>query len=137
MGIFDFLESAGKKVGKFFDLANEVTKLGIEIDTPEISHDNGVVTVSGKVKSQEDREKVILALGNVEGVNQVIDSLEVMNPEEEADFYTVKPGDSLSKIAKECYGNAMKYMEIFEANKPLLEAPEKIYPGQVLRIPKA
>ena len=44
-------------------------------------------------------------------------------------------GDSLSKIAKEHYGNAMKYPVIFEANKPMLEHPDKIYPGQVLRIP--
>ena len=44
-------------------------------------------------------------------------------------------GDTLSKIAKQHYGNAMKYPVIFEANKPMLEHPDKIYPGQVLRIP--
>ena len=58
-------------------------------------------------------------------------------PEAEADFYTVKAGDSLSKIAKEYYGDAMKYPAIFEANKPMLKDPDKIYPGQVLRIPRA
>ncbi len=50
-------------------------------------------------------------------------------------MYTVNPGDSLSKIAKAHYGNAMKYTVIFEANTPMLEDPNKIYPSQVLRIP--
>jgi len=50
-------------------------------------------------------------------------------------MYTVKSGDSLSKIAKAHYGDAMKYPVIFEANKPQLTDPDKIYPGQVLRIP--
>ena len=44
-------------------------------------------------------------------------------------------GDTLSKIAKEMYGDANKYPVIFEANKPMLKDPDKIYPGQVLRIP--
>ena len=50
-------------------------------------------------------------------------------------FYTVKSGDTLSKIAKEFYGEANKYNQIFEANKPMLKDPDKIYPGQMLRIP--
>ena len=54
----------------------------------------------------------------------------------ESRFYTVKSGDSLSKIAKEMYGNANDYMKIFDANKPMLSDPNKIYPGQVLRIPQ-
>ena len=53
----------------------------------------------------------------------------------ESKTYTVKPGDTLSKIAKEFYGEANKYNQIFEANKPMLKDPDKIYPGQVLRIP--
>jgi nucleoid-associated protein YgaU len=54
----------------------------------------------------------------------------------QATFYTVQKGDSLSKIAKEHYGDAMKYPAIFEANKPMLADPDKIYPGQVLRLPE-
>ena len=53
----------------------------------------------------------------------------------EAQFHTVVSGDSLSKIAKHFYGDPMKYPVIFEANKPMLADPDKIYPGQVLRIP--
>jgi nucleoid-associated protein YgaU len=54
----------------------------------------------------------------------------------EAVFYTVKSGDTLSKIASEHYGSASKYPTIFEANRPMLSDPDKIYPGQVLRIPE-
>jgi nucleoid-associated protein YgaU len=60
-------------------------------------------------------------------------------PEEEtpsSQFYTVESGDTLGAIAKQFYGNAGKYMVIFEANRPMLEDPNKIYPGQVLRIPQ-
>jgi nucleoid-associated protein YgaU len=49
--------------------------------------------------------------------------------------YTVKAGDTLSKIAKEHFGNANDYMKIFEANRDQLSDPDKIKPGQVLKIP--
>ncbi len=95
------------------------------------------VTVTGKVPTQEVREKVILVLGNTAGIAQVDDRLEVERKEPEAQFYTVKSGDTLGKIAKQVYGNAGKYPTIFEANRPMLQNPDKIYPGQVLRIPAA
>ena len=50
--------------------------------------------------------------------------------------YTVKPGDTLSKIAKEMFGDANAYNEIFEANRDQLNDPNKIKPGQVLKIPQ-
>ena len=93
------------------------------------------VVLSGMAASQADREKAVLAAGNVQHVAQVDDQLSVAMPESESRFYTVKSGDTLSKIAKEMYGNANDYNKIFEANKPLLSDPNKIYPGQVLRIP--
>ena len=77
----------------------------------------------------------MLALGNVEGIGSVDSQLNILNPEPEAKFYTVESGDSLSKISKEMYGDPMKYQQIFEANQPMLTHPDKIYPGQVLRIP--
>jgi nucleoid-associated protein YgaU len=55
---------------------------------------------------------------------------------EEPVFHTVVKGDTLSAIAKKTLGNANRYPEIFEANKPMLKHPDKIYPGQMLRIPK-
>jgi nucleoid-associated protein YgaU len=101
-----------------------------------VRFESGVCYVGGTVASQEDREKVILACGNVVGVARVEDSIEVENPKPGATLYTVQSGDTLSKIAKAHYGDASKYPVIFEANRPLLEDPDKIYPGQVLRIPK-
>src|SRR5262249_2182580 len=82
-------------------------------------------------------EKVVLAVGNVEGIARVEDRLEGSNPQPEARYYTVVKGDTLSKIARAQYGEANKYPQIFEANKPMLKDPDKIYPGQVLRIPRA
>ncbi len=57
------------------------------------------------------------------------------DPGPESAYREVKSGDTLSKIAKEAYGDANAYMQIFEANKPMLSNPDKIYPGQMLRIP--
>ena len=50
-------------------------------------------------------------------------------------FHTVKKGENLSAIAKHYLGDAGRYREIFEANRPMLSDPDKIYPGQSLRIP--
>lgn len=95
------------------------------------------VTVSGTAADQATREKILVAAGNVRGVEKVEDRLTVEKPEAEGQFHTVKSGDTLSAIAKTYYGDANKYPRIFEANKPMLTHPDKIYPGQVLRIPPA
>lgn len=116
-----------------------VSSLGFEIEALHISVDDDKATISGTAQNDEIREKVILAIGNVEGIASVDDQMEVevaaRNVTANSQFHTVVSGDSLSKIAKQYYGNAMKYPAIFEANKPMLESPDKIYPGQVLRIP--
>lgn len=96
---------------------------------------SGAVSVSGKAPDQATREKIILAAGNVAGVSKVNDNMTVDKSEPQAQFYTVVSGDTLSKIAKKFYGDANKYPQIFEANKPMLTHPDKIYPGQNLRIP--
>ena len=95
----------------------------------------GTVSVAGEAADQATREKVILCCGNVHGVTQVDDALTVATASEESRWYTVVRGDTLSAIAKTQYGNANDYPKIFEANKPMLTHPDKIYPGQVLRIP--
>ena len=96
---------------------------------------SSTVSVAGVVADQATREKVLLCCGNVDGVEHVNDGLTVTNAEPEAQFHTVVRGDTLSAIAKTYYGNANSYMKIFEANKPMLGHPDKIYPGQKLRIP--
>ena len=95
------------------------------------------VILRGRVPDQPTRERAIIATGNNRGVAEVEDQLEVeeQTPRPQSTMYTVKSGDTLSKIAKAHYGDPMKYPVIFEANKPMLKDPDEIYPGQVLRIP--
>jgi nucleoid-associated protein YgaU len=93
--------------------------------------------VAGTAVDQATREKTVLCCGNVTGVSDVHDLLAVKEPADESKYHEVKRGDTLSAIAKTHYGNANAYPQIFEANKPMLSHPDKIYPGQVLRIPPA
>jgi nucleoid-associated protein YgaU len=120
-------------------LRQQIDTLGVTVDGLDVSFQDPVATVRGNVKSQKDKELVLLGIGNTPGVGQVDDQLSVAAAAP-ADvpavvFYTVKKGDTLSAIAKAQYGNANKYPVIFDANKPMLKDPDKIYPGQVLRIP--
>jgi nucleoid-associated protein YgaU len=96
---------------------------------------NATVTVYGVAPDQATMEKIVLCCGNVAGVAKVNNMMSVDRSEPEAKYYTVVSGDNLSKISKAQYGDPNKYMKIFEANKPMLKDPDKIYPGQVLRIP--
>jgi nucleoid-associated protein YgaU len=116
-------------------LAGVVSGLELEVQDLAVTYSDNVATVSGQVQTNEVREKIILALGNISEVGSVDDQLEVLNPEPEAVFYVVQKGDSLSKIAKEHYGDFKSYTRIFEANRPMLSDPDLIYPGQTLRIP--
>jgi nucleoid-associated protein YgaU len=118
-------------------IENYINTLGLTVTALTVTFDGAtnIAKVYGIAKDQATKEKVILAAGNVHGVAGVDDNMTVDLSEPEAKFYTVAKGDTLSKIAKEFYGNANAYMKIFEANKPMLSHPDKIYPGQSLRIP--
>ena len=118
-------------------IATYVNTQGLKVDTLAVGFDGatGTVTVSGQAPDQATKEKVLLCCGNVQHVVAVDDQLTVAKAEPEAQYYTVVKGDTLSKVAKEFYGNANKYPVIFEANRPMLSHPDKIYPGQVLRVP--
>lgn len=151
MGLFSFIKNAGKKVFgmkedeapaeekaglKASALLAHVQELGLPFKSLKISltADNTVV-LAGEVENQADSEKIVLAVGNVDGVETVDNNMTVEIAEPEARYHTVVEGDWLSKIAKTYYDDAMKYDVIFEANKPMLQDPDEIYPGQVLRIP--
>lgn len=143
MGMFDFIKDIGASIfGKGKNEAQEIEKLlktdlGDRIKNLKVQFDDGIVTLSGSCDSYATKEKAVLLAGNIKGVAQVNDEgLLSPPPEEQTEFYTVKSGDSLSKIAKKYYGNAMKYPVIFEANREVIKDPDLIYPGQVLRIPK-
>jgi nucleoid-associated protein YgaU len=153
MGIFSFLSGVGEKLAGAPDdkaaeqawrqaaLKNVPAKLGLPATDFAVALNGEVAVLTGKVASREIAEKIVLAIGNTAGVGSVDDRLEVAAGSAAAAggppavFYTVKKGDNLSTIAKEHYGAASKYMLIFEANKPMLKDPDKIYVGQVLRIP--
>ena len=157
MGLFNFIKEAGEKLfgggeaqaaaapadagaanAKAADaIRNYIEKLQIAPSDLGVDFDGGssTVTVSGTAPDQATKEKILLAAGNVAGVTQVEDKMTVTAAAAEARFHTVARGDTLSAIAKTYYGDAGKYMAIFEANKPMLSHPDKIYPGQVLRIP--
>ena len=96
---------------------------------------SSTVSVFGVAPDQATHEKIVLCCGNVAGVAKVNDMMSVDQSAPAATYYTVVSGDNLSKISKANYGDPNKYMKIFEANKPMLSDPDKIYPGQVLRIP--
>jgi nucleoid-associated protein YgaU len=126
--------TAGEAIKKYI-ASQELSAQNLDVQFEGTSQ---TVTVSGLAPDQATREKIVLCCGNVQGVAKVNDQLTVVGAAagaSESKYHTVKSGDTLSKIAKEAYGDANAYMKIFEANKPMLSDPNKIYPGQNLRIP--
>ncbi|HKI04596.1 MAG TPA: peptidoglycan-binding protein LysM [Thermoanaerobaculia bacterium] len=114
-----------------------INQMGFTVRDLAVDIEGDKAMVRGAVDTQAEREKVVLLTGNTDGIASVDDRLQVSRPEPEAQFYDVKPGDTLSKIAKQFYGDANKYNQIFEANRPMLKDADEIYPGQKLRIPAA
>jgi nucleoid-associated protein YgaU len=163
MGLFDFAREAGRSLrgGKTekveaSELAEALRAQGVTIAGGQITVRGGdTVSITGQADSQREKELAILILGNTKGVAHVEDNITVVQkpapqaapaqgaqpastPQaQEATFYTVKSGDTLSRIAQQFLGSANRYPEIFEANRPMLKDPDEIYPGQTLRIPKA
>jgi nucleoid-associated protein YgaU len=160
MGLISFIKEAGEKLfGKNVKAAeapaadpaakanadreaataieNHLAKFNFSVTALTATFDtsSGTAKVFGVAKDQETQEKVILAAGNVEGVSAVDNMMSVEQSAPAAQFYTVVKGDTLSKIAKQFYGDANAYTGIFKANQPMLSHPDKIYPGQNLRIP--
>ena len=118
-------------------IVSYIESQGLAVSGLDVSFDTATsaVTVAGVVADQGTKEKVLLCCGNVAGVASVNDMITVNEPQPESQFHVVVSGDNLSKIAKKFYGDPNKYPLIFEANKPMLTHPDKIYPGQALRIP--
>jgi len=157
MGLFSFIKEAGEKLfgGKEAQaatpgaaaedlnakaaqaIATYINTQNLGVTDLKVSYDaaQGKVTVHGVAPTQTAKEKVTLCCGNVSSVTSVDNQMSVTNPEPEAQYHDVVRGDTLSAIAKKYYGDANKYPAIFEANKPMLGHPDKIYPGQKLRIP--
>ena len=143
MGPMSFVKAAGEMLGiggedespEAAALKKKLSDLGLEAYGLDVEVEGDTVKVSGEVSSQEAKEKLLLAMRNVAGIAQMDEDITTGESGPESTFYTVKKGDSLWTISETHYGNGSKYTAIFEANKPLLKDPDKIYPGQMLRIP--
>jgi LysM repeat protein len=145
--LFEYAKDIGSKLFTSDEEAAENIQKHIEANNPgvdplQVAYDDGQVTLTGKATDVAAKEKTILMAGNVKDVEKVnADALEVPPPAPEApqpprvQYYTIERGDTLSGIAKTFYDNAMKYPAIFEANREVIEDPDKIYPGQKIRIP--
>src|SRR3979490_299577 len=128
MSIFSFVKEAGEKLIDLLtpgnanaseQLKEHVAKVGLGNPNIQATLDGDKVIVTGTAASQERKEKILLALGNIAGVDSFDDKIKRTSPAATVRrIDTVKKGDTLSTIAKAEYGDANKYQKIFEANKP-------------------
>ncbi len=138
--LFKFAKEAGEKFREGISnvaegIKDRITGHKTEVKDLNVEEQGDRVVLKGAAKNRAEAEKAIVAAGNTPGIGEVESHIEIEDEPNQTVFYTVKSGDTLSKIAKEHYGDAMKYPVIFEANTPMLSDPDKIYPGQTLRIP--
>ena len=161
MSLFGFVKDIGNRVfNKDEDAADKIREhirdAGVGIRDFEVVFDDGIVSLAGEVDSKADKEKAVLIAGNVAGVADVMSKItvavseeqaaaeaagsaapvDVAGGEEETEFYVIQAGDTLGKIAKAVYGDAMQYPKIFEANREVIQDPDKIFVGQKIRLPK-
>ena len=111
-------------------LKADLRGLGLDGGDVHLTLRGDTVRIESRGADRETMEKLVLAVGNIEGIAKVDADLPA-----EPVFHTVAKGETLSAIARKHLGDANKYPAIFEANRPMLTHPDKIYPGQVLRIP--
>ena len=141
MGLFDFASNVGKKLfGNEAEAADKITE-HVESDNPGVDnikadYHDGVVTLSGSSDDPAAVEKAILMVGNIEGVQKVVNNTnQSLEETGKTEYYEIQSGDTLSKLAKKFYGDASVYNRIFEANKEVIKDPDLIFVGQKIRIP--
>jgi len=155
MGLFDFVRNIGNKLfasdtsaaDAAAKIQKEVADAGLGIDNLQVKYDpsSGDCALSGTCPSAEVMQKAVLIAGNVQGVANVdvtnLDLVEAQSiaaaADQDVEYYVIVPGDNLSKIAKHFYGNPNLYPKIFDANREVIKHPDKIFPGQKIRIPRA
>ena len=156
MSLFGFARDIGRRLFNQDEEAAEKIEQMINANNPgikdlEVDYDDGLVCLRGNCESVEAMQKAVLMVGNVAGVKSVDGSAlqlprkksapdEPVKVEDAAnenvEYYEIQSGDTLSKIAKRVYGDAMAYKKIFEANREVIEDPDKIFVGQRIRLPK-
>jgi nucleoid-associated protein YgaU len=156
MSLFGFARDIGRRLFNQDEEAAEKIEKMINDNNPgikdlEVKFDDGIVTLCGDCESSEAMQKAVLMAGNVAGVKSVDGSSlqlprktdapdEAVDVEaaanENVEYYEIQSGDTLSKIAKRVYGDAMAYKKIFEANREVIEDPDRIFVGQRIRLPK-
>lgn len=158
MGLYSFIKEKLGVGGPDPDkIAAQIKTLGLQVQNFAVTVTDGVATVTGLAANRAEASKIVMAVGNNDGIQKVDNQMRVplasiqsatpaaatatpVDGDDHSDedgvvFYPVAKGDTLSAISKRLYGDANKYNKIFEANRPMLTHPDKIYPGQVLRVP--
>ena len=161
MDLFGFVKDVGRRLFKKDEEAAEKIKEHILASNPgvadlEVTFDNGIVGLKGRCTRPDAFQKCVLMAGNVRGVVDVYASaltpFVAPKPEEvpiggshqhahatpvetREEYYVIERGDTLSHIAKRYYGNANKWPRLFEANREVIQDPDKIFPGQKIRVP--
>lgn len=146
MGFLDFAKHVGRQIFETDAEAADNIKEHLEVKLAgfknlDVKFDDGVATICGECPNEATKNKAILIAGDIKGVEKVIaDDLTFPPPkteeeQEKVEFYEIVSGDTLGAIAKKYYGKASLYTRIHEANKELIPDPNKIYPGQKIRIP--
>jgi hypothetical protein len=156
MSLFGFVKDIGRRLFNKDEEAAEKIKEHILAHNPgvedlEVTYENGIVGLAGRCTNKEAFQKCVLMAGNVEGVADVyatglqayVDpaataaAAEAARAAAEEQYYVIQKGDTLWAIAKKHLGDGNRYPEIFEANKEVIIDPDKIFPGQKIRIPAA
>ena len=146
MGLFDFARNIGKKLFGKEEEAPAAIKQHIEEDNPGVSNlqvqvKDGVATLTGQAQSAEALEKAVLMTGNALGIDKVqADQMSIADGSKvggDDEFYVIQKGATLWKIAEKAYGDGSKYNRIVEVNREVIRDPNKIFPGQKIRIPKS
>lgn len=165
MSILDSIKNAfGGKAQEDITMAPSqiLANAGVDPNSLDFRFENDSISVGGEVASETERQKILDVLSAAPGIGIVEDRLVVTASAEATQSapagataevlpesgvtiestgapprsYTVKSGDTLWQIAEQVYGDGSMYMKIFEANSPPLENPDRIHPGQELKIPE-
>ena len=144
MGLMEFVKDVGRQIFDTDAEAADNIKQHLEIKTTGISNldvkfEDGVATICGDCENEATKDVAMLIVGNIKGVEKIDAEGLTVPPEpvrvKSVEFYTIASGDTLGAIAQRYYGNASAYSRIFDANRTIIADPDKIYPGQTIRIP--